>query len=66
VTEVARKLQQAGVISYARGVIRILDRAALQSQSCDCYQTLVEQSAILATCDIPASIPHLAPPLYQA
>ena len=45
VTEVASKVQSAGVITYSRGVIRILDRAALMRMSCECYETLVDQSA---------------------
>jgi CRP-like cAMP-binding protein len=48
VTEVATKVQNAGVITYSRGVIKILDRAALLRMSCECYETLVDQSAILA------------------
>jgi hypothetical protein len=28
-------------------VIKILDRAALMRMSCECYETLVEQSALL-------------------
>ncbi len=47
VTEVATKVQNAGVIAYSRGVIKILDRTALEKMSCECYQTLVEQSAVL-------------------
>jgi len=47
VTEVASKIQGAGVIAYSRGVIKILDRAALLRTSCECYQTLLDQSAIL-------------------
>jgi CRP-like cAMP-binding protein len=47
VTEVARRIQGKGVISYARGVIKILDRAALERLSCECYATLVEQEATL-------------------
>ena len=47
VTEVAGKLQHAGVIAYSRGVIKILDRPGLEKISCECYQTLVEQSAIV-------------------
>jgi CRP-like cAMP-binding protein len=46
VTEVARKLQDAGVISYSRGVIKILDHDALKASSCECYETLREQDAI--------------------
>jgi CRP-like cAMP-binding protein len=47
VTEVASKMQNAGVITYSRGVIKILNRPALAKISCECYQTLVEQSAVL-------------------
>ncbi len=46
VTDVARKLQDAGVISYSRGVINILDREALKEASCECFETLREQEAI--------------------
>jgi CRP-like cAMP-binding protein len=48
VTEVASKVQNAGVITYSRGVIKILDRAALLRMSCECYETLVDQSVMLA------------------
>ena len=48
VTEVASKVQSAGAITYSRGVIRILDRPALMRMSCECYQTLLDQSALLA------------------
>jgi CRP-like cAMP-binding protein len=48
VTEVARKLQDAGAIHYARGQIKILDRQILQNLSCECYETLVEQSKDLS------------------
>jgi CRP-like cAMP-binding protein len=47
VTEVANKVQDAGVINYSRGVINILDRAALGKMSCECYSTLLDQSAAL-------------------
>jgi CRP-like cAMP-binding protein len=47
VTEVASKVQNAGVITYSRGVIKILDRPALMRMSCECYETLLDQSAIL-------------------
>ena len=46
VTEVASKLQGAGIISYARGVIRISDMAALELRSCECLGTLREQEAL--------------------
>ena len=47
VTEVASKVQAAGAITYSRGVIRILDRDALLRTSCECYETLLDQSAAL-------------------
>ena len=37
VTESANKLQQAGLISYARGRITVLDRAGLEKRTCECY-----------------------------
>ena len=39
VTDAALKLQEAGVISYKRGIITVLDRKALESRSCECYAT---------------------------
>jgi Mn-dependent DtxR family transcriptional regulator len=48
VTEVAGKLQAAGIISYSRGVIRIVDRAALESASCECYSTLIDHTRKIA------------------
>jgi CRP-like cAMP-binding protein len=33
----ANKLQEAGLISYKRGVIHILDRKGLEKSSCECY-----------------------------
>ena len=47
VTEVASKIQAAGAINYTRGQITILKRSTLKKMSCECYQTLVDQSAIL-------------------
>jgi CRP-like cAMP-binding protein len=37
VTEAALKLQQAGLIRYARGHISVLDRPALEKRVCECY-----------------------------
>jgi CRP-like cAMP-binding protein len=47
VTEVAGKMQNEGVITYSRGVIRILDRDGLERLSCECYRTLIDHSATL-------------------
>jgi CRP-like cAMP-binding protein len=40
VTEGALKLQRAGLISYARGHITVLDRAGLEKRSCECYSVV--------------------------
>ena len=37
VTEAAGALQDAGLISYRRGHITVLDRPALEKRSCECY-----------------------------
>lgn len=37
VTEGARKLQEAGLIRYARGRITVLDRPGLERRTCECY-----------------------------
>jgi CRP-like cAMP-binding protein len=37
VHEVASKLQDAGLIHYARGHIHVLDRTELEKRSCECY-----------------------------
>jgi len=36
----AKKLQQRGWISYSRGVITVLNRAALEGHVCECYQAV--------------------------
>jgi CRP-like cAMP-binding protein len=35
----AARLQRRGMISYVRGVLTIVDRNALESESCSCYET---------------------------
>ena len=37
VTVAAGTLQRAGIISYTRGKVRIVDREALERAACDCY-----------------------------
>jgi len=37
VTEAARQLKEAGLISYKRGNVTILDRPGLEGLSCECY-----------------------------
>jgi CRP-like cAMP-binding protein len=46
ITDVATKLQAAGLINYSRGVINIRDPAALQKLSCECFEILQERNAI--------------------
>lgn len=48
VTEVAKKVQDAGAIRYARGEIRILNRQLLQRSACECYETQAGQSKHLS------------------
>jgi CRP-like cAMP-binding protein len=43
VTEGALKLQQAGLIRYARGHISVLDRDGLQERSCECYAVVKKE-----------------------
>lgn len=43
VTEAALKLQSAGLISYARGRITVLDRAGLEHRACECYGVVKEE-----------------------
>jgi CRP-like cAMP-binding protein len=40
VTEAAGKLQTAGLISYRRGRITVLDRPGLEARCCECYQVV--------------------------
>jgi len=43
VTEAAMKLQKAGLISYARGHITVLDRSELENLTCECYATVKKE-----------------------
>ncbi|MGJ7456815.1 Crp/Fnr family transcriptional regulator [Halomonas sp. MA07-2] len=43
VTTAAHKLQSAGLISYHRGHIIILDRPGLEARVCECYQTVTKE-----------------------
>ena len=40
VTEGALKLQKAGLIRYARGHIKVLDRVGVEQRSCECYSVV--------------------------
>jgi len=43
VTEAALKLQQGGLIRYARGHISVLDRKGLEKRSCECYAVVKKE-----------------------
>jgi len=43
VTIAAGLLQELGVISYSRGSVSILDRAALEQASCECYEVVATE-----------------------
>jgi CRP-like cAMP-binding protein len=40
VTEIAQKLQAAGLIKYFRGHITVLNRAVLKKRTCECYEVV--------------------------
>ncbi|MBU1691252.1 MAG: Crp/Fnr family transcriptional regulator [Gammaproteobacteria bacterium] len=40
ITEAAGKLLHAGLISYRRGHITVLDRSGLEKRACECYQVV--------------------------
>jgi len=42
VTIVASTLQKAGLITYHRGQIKIIDREKLEAASCECYRTATD------------------------
>ena len=43
VTIAAQSMQAAGLISYRRGTIQVLDRAGLEKASCECYAIVRER-----------------------
>ena len=43
VTEAAGRLQRAGLISYSRGKINVLDRSGLEQRSCECYAVVKKE-----------------------
>jgi CRP-like cAMP-binding protein len=42
-TESALKLQAAGLIDYAQGRIRVLDRNGLENRTCECYAVVKKE-----------------------
>ena len=43
VTQAALSLQKAGLISYARGRIKVLDRKGLEERTCECYAVVKDE-----------------------
>jgi CRP-like cAMP-binding protein len=43
ITEAAGKLQRAGLISYRRGHIAVLERSGLESRVCECYEVVKKE-----------------------
>lgn len=43
ITEAAGDLQRAGLISYRRGHITVIDRTGLESHSCECYNVVKKE-----------------------
>ncbi|HEU0014435.1 MAG TPA: Crp/Fnr family transcriptional regulator [Longimicrobium sp.] len=59
VTEVAGALQARGVIEYTRGVVRIVDRAGLERESCECYRVIAAEFArLLEGRSLPSPLDH--------
>jgi CRP-like cAMP-binding protein len=53
VTEAARSLLHADLISYTRGHIKILDRPGLERRTCECYAVVKEEYArLLPKCSV--------------
>ena len=51
ITETAGNLQRAGLISYRRGHITVLDRSGLESHTCECYNVVKKEFQRLL-CDV--------------
>ncbi len=43
ITEAAGNLQRAGLISYRRGHITVIDRVGLESRTCECYSVVKKE-----------------------
>jgi CRP-like cAMP-binding protein len=43
ITEAAGKLQKEGLITYSRGLIKVLDRPALEKKVCECYEVVKKE-----------------------
>ena len=57
VTVTMRALQDAGIIAYGRGRIGIVDRAALEAVSCECYRVVRDHFERLLPGELPSTRP---------
>jgi CRP-like cAMP-binding protein len=48
---VAGKLQKAGLITYRRGNVTVVDREQLEAAACECYRTTADLMGTLATAE---------------
>jgi CRP-like cAMP-binding protein len=44
VSQFASEMRRAGAIAYTRGEVEVVDRAALQRESCECYEIIRRQT----------------------
>ena len=49
ITLAAQSMQDAGLISYHRGTMQVLDRAGLERASCECYGIVKERFGAFLT-----------------
>lgn len=47
ITEAAGKLQKEGLITYSRGLIKVMDRPKLELRVCECYEVVKKEFARL-------------------
>ena len=47
VTDIARQLQETGLIRYSRGHISVLDRVGLEQRACECFAVMQKEYARL-------------------
>lgn len=53
ITETAGNLQRAGLISYRRGHITVLNRSGLESRTCECYSVVKKEFQRLFSDTVP-------------
>lgn len=67
ITEAAGKLRSQGIIEYRRGSITVLDRAALEKLTCDCYAVFARAThRMLPSCrEVPREAPRVTRPYHS-